>query len=204
MTLAVGMGFFATTFVSSAVAGCGDLQNLQRPFDFVKPGLELRQQMAMGEDASQQRGGPGKSIVGMWKVQFISHGNGGHVPPIPDGALIDFGYSQWHADGTEILNSGGHSPAGGNWCLGVWEQTGPLTFALNHFPIAYNSATGMISNYINIREQITVAPSGNSYAGTFTLDVYDPLGNPVDHLTGTIVASRITVNTPISDAIPNK
>jgi hypothetical protein len=44
--------------------------------------------------------------IGMWNIQFISQGNGSHSPSIPDGALIDFGYAQWHTDGTEIMNSG--------------------------------------------------------------------------------------------------
>ena len=65
---------------------------------------------------------------------------------LPDGALIDFGYQQWHSDGTELINSGGHSPASANWCMGVWAQTGFLTYEMNHFPIAYNPTTGELAN----------------------------------------------------------
>jgi len=53
------------------------------------------------------------AIVGFWKVTFVAQGN----PGIPDGAVIDFGYAQWHGDGTEILNSS-RPPATGNFCLG--------------------------------------------------------------------------------------
>jgi hypothetical protein len=63
------------------------------------------------------------TIVGMWNIQFVSQGNTAHNPPIPDGAQIDFGYSQWHSDGTEFMNSGGHAPATQNFCLGVWVRT---------------------------------------------------------------------------------
>jgi hypothetical protein len=48
----------------------------------------------------------------MWGLQFISKGNTGHNPPIPDGALIDYGFTQWHGHGTEIQNSAG-VPGGG-------------------------------------------------------------------------------------------
>ncbi len=115
-------------------------------------------------------------MVGMWKLQFISKGNAGHNPSIPDGALIDFGFTQWHSDGTEIQNSAG--VPGGGFCLGVWAQTGFLTFELNHFPIAFNTTTGAVANYINIREQVTLSPSSDSFTGTFTEDIYDPQRKP--------------------------
>ena len=102
----------------------------------------------------------------------------------------------------EILNSGGHAPATGNFCLGVWGQTGFLTFELNHFPISYNATTGAIANYIQLREQDTLSPSGDSYNGSFTLDVYDTKGNHVDHLAGTVLANRLTVDSTLPNAIP--
>jgi len=50
---------------------------------------------------SQQRKTEEVSIVGFWHVKFVSEGTTG----IPDGTIIDMGFSQWHSDGTEILNS---------------------------------------------------------------------------------------------------
>ena len=49
-----------------------------------------------------QRGVPpvGAPIVGFWHVTFISKGTGF----IPDGTVVDMGFSQWHSDGTEILD----------------------------------------------------------------------------------------------------
>ena len=127
-----------------------------------------------------------------------------HNPSIPDGTLLDFGYQQWHSDGTDIINSGGHSPASENFCLGVWGQTGFLTYELNHFPIGYDATTGALANFYNIQEQITLSPSGDSFTGTFTLNVYDTMGNKVDHVVGNVVGTRITVDSTMSDAIPNK
>jgi hypothetical protein len=45
------------------------------------------------------------------------------------------GFSQWHSDGTEILNSS-RPPATSNFCLGVWEKTGPFAYKLNHFALS--------------------------------------------------------------------
>ena len=127
----------------------------------------------------------------------MSKGNSTHNPPIPDGAVVDFGYSQWHGDGTEILNSGGRAPATENFCLGVWGQTGFLAFELNHFALSYDATTGAMNANVNIREQVTLSPSGNMYTGTFTIDVYDPKGNHVDHIAGTVNGTRLTVDSTL-------
>jgi hypothetical protein len=197
-----------TLFASNAVAGCGDLASLQGPFEFPQTSLEPRAltasaQPSEAKDSSGYSRFNTASIVGLWKVQLLSKGNGAHNPSIPDGALIDFGYTQWHSDGTEILNSGGHSAASGNFCLGVWGQSGFLTFVLNHFPIAYDPTSGGLVNYIDLREQDTLSPSGDSYTGTFTLDVYTPAGTKVDHVAGTVVATRLTVDSTLPSAAPN-
>jgi hypothetical protein len=200
--LTVGAGFLSAILVSDAMGGCGDLSGLQGPFQFVDP--QAGAKAVPARDASLSPNGFGgqqsASIVGMWNFQLISKGNTTHSPSIPDGALIDFGYTQWHSDGTEIQNSAG--VPGGGFCLGVWGQTGYLTFELNHFPIAFNPTTGAVANYINIREQLTLSPSGDSYTGTFTEDIYDPKGNRVDHLAGTVVGTRITVDSLVAGVIP--
>jgi hypothetical protein len=135
------------------------------------------------------------TIVGMWSIQFISLGNTAHNPPIPDGAQIDFGYSQWHSDGTELMNSGGHTPVTGNWCMGTWVRSGFFTYELNHFALSYDATSQLLTAKIDIREQVTLDPSGNEFTGTFTIDVYSPTtGAKLDHLAGTISAVRVTVD----------
>jgi hypothetical protein len=191
MTLSAGI--FAAMFVPKANAGCGDMSNLQGPLELVQLKPDI-QESAVAERPNA-RGMQSASVVGMWNIQFISKGNVSHNPTIPDGAIIDFGYNQLHSDGTEILNSGTHAPATENFCLGVWGQTGFLAYEVNHFALSYNATTGALANKVNIREQITLSPSGNMYTGTFTLDVYDLKANHVDHLAGTIVATRVTVDT---------
>jgi len=201
ITMTLGAGMFVMLFAPRATAGCGDLTTLQGPFVFAQdmPNGILLSRTAEAEK-SKGRGPAGAWIVGMWNFQFVSKGNTAHNPSIPDGALIDFGYHQLHSDGTEIINSGGHAPATENFCLGVWGQTGFLTYEVNHFPLSYNATTGALANLINLREQITLSPSGDSFTGTFTLNVYDTKGNQVDHLVGNVTAQRVTVDTTVTAA----
>ena len=202
MTITLGAGVLCTMFVSQASAGCGDLSGLQGPFVFASASSRLRAAATSAQQESAlSRGSSSASIVGLWNVQFISQGNTSHNPPIPDGAVIDWGFTQWHSDGTELLNSGGHAANTGNFCMGVWGQTGFLTYEVNHFALSYDATSGTLLNVVNIREQATLSPSGDSYTGTFTLDVYDPNGSHVDHLAGNITGTRITVDTGVT-AVP--
>jgi len=195
-------GLFLALSVSKASAGCGDVSNLNGPWVFAQPVSLARTSSPTTQNTAtaDAKGSSSPSIVGFWKVQLISLGNVTHSPSIPDGALIDFGYAQWHSDGTEILNSGGHAPATENFCLGVWGTTGFQTFELNHFPMSYDATTGTLTNYLNLREMITLSPSGDSYTGTFTLLIYDTKGNQVDHLAGTVTATRLTVDSTLPSA----
>ena len=133
-------------------------------------------------------------IVGFWRVKLVSKDNSG----IPDGAVLDAGYSQWHSDGTEILNSS-RPPETQSFCLGVWKKVGPFHYKLNHFAISW--ANGNLLGPANIREDIVLSHDGNSFTGTFTIDQYDQAGNTLVHLVGQIEAKRITVDTPVTDVL---
>jgi len=156
-----------------------------------------------GDDSSGEA-----SIVGMWNVVFTAKGNENNPAPFnpPDGAQLDNGYVQWHSDGTEIMNSD-RDPATGNFCMGVWKQTGPNTFRLNHFALSWDAtgtscppsqqpgATGCFQGLTRIHQEVTVDRSGNHYHGSLVIDQYDPSGmHVVGQLTGTISADRITAN----------
>jgi len=198
LTLTLGAGIFVTLFMSQASAGCGDITNWQGPFAMARPSLEPRSAAPAAESAMQRSTQTQASIVGMWSVQFVSLGNTTHNPSIPDGALLDFGYQMWHSDGTEFTNSGGRAPATQNFCEGVWGQTGFNTVELNHFAFSYNGTTGANMGTTNIREQLTLSPSGDSFSGTFTIDAYDTAGFKLDHVGGTITAKRVTVDTTVT------
>jgi hypothetical protein len=182
-----------------AASACGP--NLQSPFAIQQVMLNAQNPLesvtsaSLARDLSNASSGNSASIVGMWSFQFISMGNTTHNPSIPDGAQLDFGYNQWHSDGTEILNSGGRSPAQENFCLGVWQKTGHSTYELNHFALNYDSTTGNLLGKISVVETVTLSPGGTAYSGTFVYTVFDTKGNKTDHLTGQVTAQRITVDT---------
>jgi hypothetical protein len=202
ITMTLGAGMLVMLLAPGATAACGDVSTWQGPFVFAKE-APLASLLSPADEAekSAARGSRGPSIVGMWSFQFVSEGNTAHNPSIPDGAVIDFGYTHIHSDGTEIINSGGHAPATQNYCLGVWGQTGFLTYEINHFPLGYNATTGALTNLFNAREQLTLSPSGDSFTGTFTIDVYDTKANHVDHVAGKIIATRVTLDTTVT-AVP--
>lgn len=164
----------AIVFVPTAYAGCGDgLAN-----------QDLRRHLQADENAglAQEISFKAPTIVGLWNEKFLSGGK-----------QFDFGYSVWHSDGTEILNSGGRAPATQNFCLGVWKQTGNLTFTLTHPTFSYDATTGKMNARVTIHEKVTLAADGNSFAGPFEIDVYDPSNGTtlLQKVTGRITATRI-------------
>ena len=157
--------------------------------------LELVTSANLTRDLSSAATAKSPSIVGMWSFQFISQGNTTRNPSIADGTQLNFGYTQFHSDETEILNAGARSPAQQNFCLGVWQDTGDSTYQVNHFALNYDAATGTLLGRILVIEKITVSPGGTALSGTFVETVFDTKGNQTDHLTGQVTAQRITVDT---------
>lgn len=137
-------------------------------------------------------------IVGLWKFEMLAKSTPTNKNPMPDGALVDFGTQAWHADGTELLNSGSRNPADGNFCQGVWEQIGAATFKLNHLPLAW--AGGAYIGPVKLTAVVTVDRSGNRFSGLFSQTLYQASptpghefdqSTPVVTITGTITATRI-------------
>ena len=158
--------------------------------------LALATSADLARDLISATSGNGASpFVGMWSFQIVSQGNTTHNPSIPDGTQLDFGYTQFHSDGTEILNSGGRSPAQQNFCLGVWEKTGHSTYQVNHMALNYDASTGMLLGKILLVETLTVSPGGTALSGTIAETVFDTKGNKIDHVTGQIAARRVTIDT---------
>src|SRR5580692_1296895 len=180
----------ATVVVPYAHAGCGQYRpasfnaGSQRQFGSV----HLLRASFNGQDDA----GPAEpTIVGTWKEHWISKGSEG----IPDGAEIDAGYAQWHSDGTEINVSGLRSPLTGNVCLGEWIKTGPRTYRMNHFGVAYDATGQNLVGPGRIQQWLTLDPKGNATSGKFTIDQYDEEGNLLAHLEGKIIGTRVTMDT---------
>ncbi len=146
------------------------------------------------------------TIVGFWRVTFTAKTMNGD--PIND-MVIDNALVVWHDDGTEIMNSG-RPPQDGDFCLGVWKQTGKFSYRLNHFawggnqyaPGTPNSIVGdPIGGPVHYVESVIVGPHAKHYSGTFALDQYDSSGHVSASFTGSITATRITVDTTVSDLL---
>lgn len=137
--------------------------------------------------ADSYTGSPRSSVVGMWKFAWTA----------PDGvSSVDWGFQTWHDDGTEITNSGGRPPDSGNFCMGVWRQTGVRSYSLNHWAIAWGLPpdfdTSTITGLVNIREHVQV--TGAIMTGNVSLDLYDLDGTTLlAHLVdGTVTGSRVS------------
>src|SRR5579859_7997221 len=154
------LAVFAATLTPSVFAGCGEgkaapagkqpqihlMQAAYRPARFV-----------LVDDAP-----PGANVVGFWHVVFTQSTDFG-------GGLFDDSYAEWHSDGTEIMNSGVHSPAYGNFCMGVWTKTGPSSYTLKHVALDYSRqpiGSTTPSVIVIISEQVTVDRTGNHFTGS--------------------------------------
>jgi hypothetical protein len=203
-TVAAGFAVFAlgTAFAQLANAGCADFQPAKKAASWQTPGsyfggLSLLRTSDEGGDWWRR-----DDIVGMWRFTMSIEGPNGPI-------VIDDGYTQWHVDGTEIMNSGAHAPSTSNFCLGVWAQTGPRTYKLNHFPLAWDAAGTAPSGPIHIVANVKLTDHDH-FSGPFTLDVYTWDGNeivnampgvpPMPHLTGTLSATRVTVDSTVPGA----
>ena len=164
-------GLAAAAAAAPAWAGCGDVSPIH-PADWRPgPSEHLLQPVNLGA----------QSIVGLWSVQFMA-----------GGAQVDFGYAAWHDDGTEIMNSGGRSPASENFCLGVWRQTGAFQYHLNHYALSYDPATGVLNAKVTVKEDVTLGPGAQTFSGPFTLDVLDPkTGALLQHVAGQVNGRRL-------------
>jgi len=183
----------AVASAPAAFAQCGMPSKLIKPSAF-HPAIEG----AVPRASTLNDLGVGQSIVGMWHVLFTAQSMNGSA--IPD-TVIDNALSVWHNDHTEIMNSV-RPPQDGNFCLGVWQQTGKSSFYLNHFawygnqfPNDTNNGIGDPVGPTHFTETVTVAPDGNHFTGTFTLTAYDTQGHVTISFTGALSGTRITTTT---------
>ena len=154
------------------------------------------------ESASQYRAtfltvseGQMPAIVGFWHVHFYSEG----TPGVPDGAEVDAGYSQWHSDGTEIMNSGHQSPITSAFCLGVWKEVSHYKYRLNHIAIAWNATGTELVGPVNIREEVVLDADRSHFKGSFSITPYDSMGNKQQSVVGTITGSRLTPDSSVAE-----
>lgn len=196
----VAVGILGVVFAVQAQAGCADFAAAKKAVKWLTPasffgGLSLQRASYDGDWRERD------DIVGMWRFTMTIPGPKGE--PI----VIDDGYSQWHVDGTEIMNSGAHAPNTSNFCLGVWTQTGPGSYKLNHFPLAWDASGTAPQGPVHIVAHIKLKDHDH-FSGPFTLDVYtwdgseivNASGAPIAQLQGTFSATRVTPETNVPGA----
>lgn len=143
-------------------------------------------------------------IVGLWAFKYISKGNLKTLG-IPDGAIVDGGNTLWYADGNENTVSGVRAPDTGDVCLGVWKRTGERTYELNHIGLSWDPVKNVPAGPAFIKQHVTLAEDKNSYSGTFTINQLGPDGKTPALpalIKGTIVATRVTIDTDTQEALP--
>jgi hypothetical protein len=193
----------AVAVVPGALAQCGFATKAVKPTSWHPSVRGAYLARAAFDDGNED----GASIIGMWHVLFVAHTQNGQ--PIPSNAYptIDNALVVWHSDGTEIMNSF-RPPQDGNFCLGVWKQTGKRQYYLNHlpwfanqFPKDTNNGIGDPTGPTQIFEQVTLSPDGNSYSGSFTLRTYGTDGTPGVWFTGAVAATRVTTSTTVGNLL---
>lgn len=129
-------------------------------------------------------------ITGLYRFTFTAKGDQG----ISDGTVLDQGFATWHADGTEIMNSG-RAPLTQSFCMGAWTRTGPQTYRLNHWALSWDPTGKTFIGPTNIRENIVLDAHGNTYSGAFVLKQYAPDGKTLQgQVQGLVNASRVTAD----------
>jgi hypothetical protein len=209
-TRAAGLAIlcFGAAFALQANAGCLDYQATKKAVSWQTPGDFFQSlrfvNVASGGEWDWDSPARHAPIVGLWAFRYISEGNW-ETLKIKDGTIIDGGNTLWYADGNENTVSGVRDPETGNVCLGVWKRTGEQSYELNHVGLSWDPVNKVPAGPAFIKQHVTLARDGNSYVGTFTINQLGPDGKTPALpalIKGTIVATRVTIDTDTQEALP--
>lgn len=195
----------ATVFARPAAAGCVDKVpkkvSWQSPADSFGSFLKVSSEQDNWSWEAPVRRAP---IVGLWAFKYLSKGN--YITfGWKDGKVLDGGNTLWYADGNENTVSGVRAPETGDVCLGIWQRTGEWTYELNHIGLSWNVASAMPAGPAFIKQSITLGKDLNSYTGTVVIRQLDPDGKTLTTpapIYGTIVATRVNINTDTQESLP--
>ena len=150
--------------------------------------------------AAQGAGANGAGpIVGQWQVLMTA------FPGTNNEFIFDFGFQQFHSDGTELMISGGVPPTIGNVCIGAWERSAGGEIRLRHMTWnwAGNEVLGDLpTGYYLLEVTLRTNSQGTAYTGTWRAASFDlgtgPLGSggspqPNSKFEGTLQAERVSV-----------
>jgi hypothetical protein len=124
----------------------------------------------------------GPPIVGLWDVTYTSDNPNNPMSPFET-------YQQWHSDGQEI-----ESPSFSlGQCQGTWKQISARGVKLFHVGFTVGSPPGTY-RFVLTEPNTVVSTDRNSFDGTYDQKFYDANGNFLFEDTGTVHATRISVN----------
>jgi len=198
---AVALLALGTMIGPLANAGCGKYESTGQKmsslrsfgsspaeFRFIRTGYQQIADVEKSDSAPQNAA----AITGLWTFKYIAEGNA----TIPDGTVIDGGNTAWYSDGNELTSSAMRAPDTGSICLGVWEQTGPSTYKLNHIGLSWDPINNVFVGPAFIKQNVTLETGGKKYSGTFNLTQFAADGKTVlVKIKGLIFADRVTVDT---------
>ena len=176
------LSVLVVAFSATAMASCGDSLNAM-----AAAAASVRSQ-TLGSLSSVQNGSGAASdnavntsIVGLWHIRFL----------VGD-QTIQEAFQIWNTGGTEVHNPN-VDPRSGSICLGAWKKAAPRTFKLTHRVWSYDTSGNFLGT-INLNETLVLGDRGNTHNGSFTLDFYDPLGNFMFEVPGSVIGERIPPN----------
>jgi hypothetical protein len=128
----------------------------------------------------------GPPIVGLWDVTYTS--DNPNNPPHET-------YQQWHTDGLEI-----ESPSFSlGQCQGTWKQISARGVQLFHVGFTVGDPPGTY-RFVLTEPNTVVSTDRNSFDGTYDQKFYDADGNLLFEDTGTVHATRLSVDQPTTTA----
>ena len=176
------LSVLVVVFSASAMAQCGaSLTAMAASAASVRSQSQVSESAVQNKSAAASDNAVNVSIVGLWHIRFL----------VGD-QQIQEAFQIWNTGGTEVHNPN-VDPRTGNVCLGAWEESAPQTFKLTHRVWLYDTI-GNFQGTGHLSETLVLGDRGNTHSGSFTLDFYDPSGNFLFGVPGTVVGERISVN----------
>jgi hypothetical protein len=176
------LSVLVVAFSATAMASCGDsLSAMAATAASVRSQSQVSQLSVQNGSAAASDNAVNTSMVGLWHIRF----------QVGD-QTIQEAFQIWNTGGTEVHNPN-VDPRSGSICLGAWKEAAPQTFKLTH-RVWFYDVSGNFQGTGNLSETLVLGDRGNSHNGSFTLDFYDPLGNFMFEVPGSVIGERISPN----------
>ncbi len=176
------LSVLVVAFSATAMASCGDsLSAMAAAAASVRGQSQVSQLSVQNGSATASDNAVNTSIVGLWHIRFLV-GN----------QTIQEAFQIWNAGGTEVHKPKRRSKKRKHLPRGV-EGGGATDFKLTDLVWSYD-VSGNFLGTINLSETLVLGDKGNTHNGSFTLDFYDPSGNFLFEVPGSVIGERISAD----------